>query len=513
MPGNGAASAPLAPSTSPAGRDAPTVDARALAGLGELAFISAGSLWVLDGSSGSLVRLPVPAGFSPSTPQFSGDGKWLAYLATRETNTSWQAQLWLAHGDGGGAHRVSSVPDVASLVGWSPTADLVAVVTQVDQQPAAVVVVPPTAAPRRLMALVAGALRRGSVQDAAWSPDGRAVAVSTVDYAPGTGSAVRAYPVDGGAPTTWFSIKDTQMLPGTCSGCGGGDVIADLAGWWAGWGIGFWVFSSGMTHNNDDTPLEVLARPGARPHLIGETLSDGETVAVAAGPAGSLAIVDSTGGRELGAGKKVETCLVRSRTCTPVPGASTWDGPDPQVCAKPCFPHAPAGKPGSGVSLDPAWAPDGALLAYVKAPVALTGGWPSLAWYQAHDLMIWDAATRTTRRLGDVSGASVPVWARNGQDILLVEDDSLWLTPVQGGEAVEVAGPLYSAAAWRSAYRPGPEAASVAYYGQVPWVSQFNWWSPEPRTAGRCQGMALAPAPAPYKRACRYWPPPSSLSG
>jgi hypothetical protein len=44
---------------------------------------------------------------------------------------------------------------------------------------------------------------------------------------------------------------------------------------------------------------------------------------------------------------------------------------------------APSGKRGSAVSLDPAWSPDGNLLAYVKLPLADTRGWPSANWLEA----------------------------------------------------------------------------------------------------------------------------------
>jgi len=466
-----------------AGTSTPRANTGAFNGHGELAFISSDNLWALDGAQGTLRELPVPGGFEPSSPMFSYDGRWLAYLATNSTNSSYGAELWLAWGDGTAAHRVSDVAvgDIADLVGWSPTGDLLAVVAQSGHQTNAVWIVSPDGTSRRIFALGTASLRSASIEDVAWSPDGRAIAVSTVDYAPGKGAAVRSYPVGGGQPRTWFSIKNTQTLPGICNGCGGGGVIADLAGWWPGWGIGFWVFSSGMTHNNDDTPLEVLSAPGATPHIIGGTLSDGETTAVAAAPQGALAIVNSTGGRELGAGKQVETCDATSRTCIAVPGASTWSGPDAQSCDKPCFPHPAPGRPGSGVSLDPAWSPNGKVLAYVKAPVALTGGWPSLAWYEAHDLMVWDSQARTSRRLAAVSGASVPSWSRDGKYILFVKDDGLWLVAFAGGTPVEVASPLYSPAEWRSAYAPNVNlgsVATIAYYGQVPWTSQFAWWSP-----------------------------------
>jgi len=224
--------------------------------------------------------------------------------------------------------------------------------------------------------------------------------------------------------------------------------------------------------------VEVLSHPGTRPQLIGATLSDRATVALAEASSGSLAIVDSNGGREIGSGKQVETCDSATRTCTPISGAATWSAPDPQRCGTPCFPHPPAGVPGSGVTLDPAWSPDGTLLAYVKAPMALTGGWPSSVWHATHNLMVWNPRTRASRRIARVSGASVPTWSRDGKDLLYVKDNSLWLSPVAGGLPVEIASPLYSAAEWRSLDHPSVNSLGIGYYGQIYWTSQFNWWSP-----------------------------------
>src|SRR5581483_10793417 len=93
----------------------PVVNVGAFRGNGRLAFISGSTLWVLDGATGALRRLPATARFRPWAPVFSVDGKWLAYLErARYGNDS---RLWLARADGSGARAVAGLRAV-SLVGW-----------------------------------------------------------------------------------------------------------------------------------------------------------------------------------------------------------------------------------------------------------------------------------------------------------------------------------------------------------------------------------------------------------
>ena len=459
----------------------PFVNVRGFAHDGELAFISRGALWVLDGPAGAVRELRTPRGFTPASPSFSHDGRWLAYLATPAAYSDLEAsQLWLARADGSHAHRVGRL-DIDQLVGWNPKSDLLAAITDTHVrflfggrglQPSALSLVIPGARVRQLVALTRSQARSRSIWAAAWSPHGNAVAVSTYDVVRRGGTAVLAYPVNGGPPTTWFSIAGSQGLPNLCSHCGGKEVIAGLAGWWQGWGIAFWAFCCGMVHNNDGSQLELLHSPRATPHVIANTLSDGITNALASGPGGALALVSNRGDREIGSGKQVEVCAAGALRCHPLPRASVWSAADPQThCPAACrpFPHAPPGKAGSGVSLDPSWSPDGRLLAYVKAPVALTGGWPTPAWYGAHELFVWDPQTNSTRRLGAINGAAVPAWSKDGQDLLYVSGDGLWLAPLKTARAVEIEHPLFKGTQW---------FGSDAYYGQIPWSAQFAWWSP-----------------------------------
>ena len=461
----------------------PSVDVSAMRHLGELAFVSKGNLYLVD--DGKVHEVAVGPGRAAVGPAFSPDGKWVAYETESDHVPTSAVKLWVARADGAGRHQVRGV---AAYYGWSPSRDLLAVSTAASYtqvvrgsqyRSTAVThleLVSPTGARRDLVHLPvpsgAVAYPPPVIWDAAWSPSGAAVAVA-VDSFMG-GSTIRSYPVDGGSPTTWSSISASATLPGTCPRCGGGHTIAQLAGWWPKWGIAFWVFSGGTTHGLDSSPLELVHAPRGAPRTIGFTLSNGTTDALAASAGGELAIVASAldAGRSYGIGKEVETCNLASLACTPVPGASTWSGPDPVRCTQSCSQWPAPGKAGSAVSLDPSWSPDGKLLAYVKSPSADTGGQPSLTWFKAHRLFVFDAATRRSTEVARADGASVPTWSKNGKEILYVRDNALWVSPVLGGKATELETPLFPPAEWQDVLRSG-----ISFYGQVNWGGQFSWWS------------------------------------
>ncbi len=75
---------PVTPATTHAfGR--PFVNVESFSGEGELAVVSQGKLWVLDGANGSVAEVPAPKGQVPSSPSFSSDGRWLSFITTRQT--------------------------------------------------------------------------------------------------------------------------------------------------------------------------------------------------------------------------------------------------------------------------------------------------------------------------------------------------------------------------------------------------------------------------------------------
>ena len=386
--------------------------------------------------------------------------------------------MWLAHADGTGAHVVRGL-DVDQLLGWNPAGDVAAVTVGTSNRvpygdATGVELVSAGGDERSLLAFTpADVSRSGAIDSAVWSPDGRAIAVSLESNSAVT---VMAIPLARRAPaSTWLSLANSQRLTGLCFGCGSvSEVIAHLAAWSPRWGIEFWIFGDGMVHNNDSTPLAVLARPGGRLHVIAQTLSDGTTDAVAPGPDGKLAVVASSlnSGREFGQGKTVENCQASTGSCTLLPGASASSGPDAGTC-KPCAaPPARAGSRGSGVSLDPTWSPNGRLLAYVEAPDARTPGWPQLAWYRDHALYVWIARTGISRRVGPVDGAELPTWSENGRELMFVANDGLWLTRLTGGQPIEIEHPLFPEREWNKVV-----SSDLGYYGQIPWNAQFSWSS------------------------------------
>ena len=438
----------------------PSVDARAFSGHGELAFVSHDALWVL--ADGRVRRVFAPRGTVPGQPAFSPDGRGLAYVTSvSEGGSLTPTRLWVARADGADARRLATGIDYGFA--WSPTADrLEVLIGQPD--PSRLEVISASGATRTILAVDVGRpIPKVIIWDALWSPDGTRLAVSsTIDGV----SLIRSYPLSGGRPTTWYRIAASQRLRGICGGCGGREVTPQLAGWWPRWGIAFWVFSSGATRELDGSWVGVVARPGAPLKLLAQTLPYGEMLAPGRG--GRLAVVANSTNRVIGAGKTVEDCAARTLTCRALPGASIWSGPNPQRCPfGSCSKLPQPGDPGSAVTLEPAWSPDGSLLAYVKGPLVFSSS-PTRAWYGKHELLVWDAAADTTTRLAAI-GADAPVWSADGRDLLYVAGNGLWMVPVSGGRPVEIEDPLLPSD-WQAGF-------VYDFYGEVFWDQQFSWFS------------------------------------
>ena len=191
----------------------------------------------------------------------------------------------------------------------------------------------------------------------------------------------------------------------------------------------------------DGENLYGLTAAGAPARLltvtVGGEVSEGPSAGVAIG-AGPSRLAWRT--------KAVQQCSVPTGACTRLP--------------------APTGQ----LSLDPAWAPNGKALAYVVAAPSSTWSFPQAtvsAWYATHHLWLLRGGSRTPVEIAGTAGASVPTWSADGQSLVYVADDALWLIPRIGAHPVKVAWPLFPTNDWPS------------YYGQIDWSGQFAWHSPQ----------------------------------
>ena len=396
------------------------VNTAAFAGHGELAFVSRGALWVLDGTARTL-RLAAPRDMGPSNPVFSADGRWLAFTATRPGPAALASTVWLANGDGSRVHPIGAR---LGLIGWSPAAAVLAVTAGNTVR-----LISPSGPARTLV-------RAAGIGPTAWSPSGGALAVAT---ASASASTLASYPVTGGRATTWLHLRARSTM----------NYLIDPAGWWPQQGIGFWALTNSTSLNADQGPFYVIRAPGARPRLLGNTLPGSGLDQVTAAARGPLAIVAEV--PRAGLGRLI------------------WQGRRIKVC-EPATACAAVPSPPGTVTLDPAWSPDGATLAFVRAPSRASPGFPQpvvAAWYDAHQLWLYHPATHSVSRL-DARGATVPAWSADGTSLLYAARDGIWLLPRLGGRPVRIATPLFPPGNWPT------------YYGQVSWAAQFAWWSGQP---------------------------------
>jgi hypothetical protein len=301
-------------------------------------------------------------------------------------------------------------------------------------------------------------LRSPFVRGAVWSPDGRQLAVVT--EATRLVDTLASYPITGGTPSVWARFRPHDRVNGMRQ------PLVDPAGWWRGFGIGVWVFGDGMTHDLDATPLDVIAAPGAKPRFLAKTLSDQTTRVVASGR-GALAIVADVshginGGRVVWDAKQLQICTAVTARCNPIVGDR------------------------SKVTLDPEWAPNGRLLAFIEAPDRSSSGWgqPVLRrWYGQHVLRVYDVGTRRLHTVTAASGATAPLWSSDGTSLVYVANDGVWLPPALDAKPVRIATPLFTPSNW------------PAFYGQMSWPAQLSWWS-QPSKRSSAGDLTTSPVAA-----------------
>jgi len=431
-----AATAQAVPAATSQVTGVPVVGAKAFTGHGRLAFVSSGRLYVLDGTARGTAAVlhavvvgKVAAGQVPGSPAWSADGKWLAFLVGKPGSDGAVSggTLWIAGAEG---QRARAVLRTSGPFEWSPKADVVAALSG-----------------GTLMALRPGQVPHAIWEDpgftgrVAWAPNGRSIAVSVIDRDARkrfVGSSIDIIaPASGVVALNNFAHSDTAALL--------------IDGWWDD-GSGLLAWSEPVDsalRAADGLPLVAYGFiSGPYDVTLATTLPYPSFVV--RGPGSGVTLV--TGGNRY---------LWHGKTIASVTTAGTRQ---PGMDAEP----AP-------VNLDPAWAAGAPTpaIAFVHASSKAPSGTGQAAlstWYATRQL--WYEFTSggnpfPVKKAG--TGIAAPEWSSNGQYILYVRDNALWLIRMLAPNGTPALGPATRIV---SQLFPG---AWPNYYAYTAWQAQFAW--------------------------------------
>jgi Tol biopolymer transport system component len=386
-------------------------------GLGKLAYVQFGDIWIKDLSTGKERQLTQVG--QDSEPRWSPSGQWLAF---RE-----DSHLWIERADGTDAHVVQGGATIGSFT-WSPVEDRLAYTERGGLSVE-------SADGGRLWQLVLPSGTAHGVRDFAWSPDGRWLAFDRMDRRRQGLWRVRE---EGASPQAVYRTGSTLELEG-----------------WSpdGASLLFWqVRKPSVSSMADGAPLLAVQVGNHRRHRLGQTLLYDDFLSWA--PDGKQLALIQGGNRD--------TWNIKTLALATARGDLHPLQVDHSSASHDAF-------------LYPAWSPNGRSIAVTRSPATRQTASGDVAGLAVQRRRIWLVAANGSTALQLTARARYrderPEWSADGSAILFVrlggKFAQLWLMQADGSHQRLVADNL----------APGPSLGFWGYYGYVQWDQMYDWWT------------------------------------